>query len=145
MLTRDGYRYHARKMRKNACEDCGSTKKLCAHHKNGDWMDNMASNIRTLCSSCHTSLHHKQGDLVEKKSHPPCIVCGRQSYRGNPPLCNTHRTRLRRYGNPCLVRQQIGSSWQLVMDVSGLSGAKFQELQAAFPEGWTDLKPWATP
>lgn len=145
MLTRDGYRFHARKMRKDCCEDCGCTKTLCAHHINGDWTDNSPSNIKTLCSSCHTSLHHKQGDLIEKRQKPPCIVCGKPSYRSSQRLCSTHRTRLRRYGNPCLVRKQIGPLWQLVLDVSGLNTQTLQELRRAFPEGWTDLKPSETP
>lgn len=139
MLTRDGYRYHARKMREESCENCGITETLCAHHKDRDWTNNAPSNIQTLCNSCHTSLHHAAGEIMPKTEKPPCMVCGKVSYRLSQRLCNTHRTRLRRYGNPLLTRKQIGSSWQLFMDVSGLSHQKCQELQAAFPDGWTDL------
>ena len=140
MLTRDGYRFHARKMRKEFCEICGNTKMLCAHHIDGNWTNNNPSNIQTLCNSCHTTLHHQQGDLGQKQSKPPCLVCGKPSYRLTEKLCNTHRTRLRRYGSPLLVRKQIGASWRLVWDRSGLSGPRFRELQRAFPEGWTDLE-----
>ena len=136
MLTRDGYRFHARKMRQLCCENCKSTDTLCAHHKNGDWTDNSLSNIQTLCSSCHTTLHHQQGDIMPKKIRPPCF-CGKPSYRSG--LCNTHRTRKRRYGNPCLKRVKTGASWELVQDYSGANGRELQELQRRYPTGWTDL------
>ena len=145
MLTRDGYGFHARKMREASCEDCGSTKTLCAHHQDGNWTNNSPSNIKTLCSSCHTSLHHKQGDIFQTKPKSPCIICGKPSYRSSQKLCNTHRTRLRRYGNPCLIRKWSGQSWQLSLDLFGLSSHTLIELRRMFPEGWTDLEPWATP
>ena len=116
-MTRDGYRYHARKLRKNACETCGSTKRLCAHHIDRDWKNNDPSNLMTLCNSCHTSLHHAAGEIVTKKEKSPCKHCEKTSYRQG--MCNTHLTRLKRYGNPLMIRQRIGSSWQLVWAETG--------------------------
>jgi len=144
MLTPDGYRYHARKMRKSFCENCGSTEAtLCAHHKDGNWTNNDPSNIQTLCSSCHTSLHHVRGDIVTKQIMPPCKICGKPSYRSTEKLCNTHRTRWRRYGNPLLTRKRIGASWHLVMESGGLNGQELNELLREYPIGGTDLEPLA--
>ena len=140
MLTRDGYRHHSRKLREKQCEICKSTSMLCGHHINKDWTDNRPENIKTLCFSCHTSLHHKQGDIMPKKEKMPCIVCGKQSYRSTERLCNTHRTRMRRYGNPLVVRKWDGASWRLVLETSGLNGQALQELQNKYPVGWTDLE-----
>ena len=115
--TRDGYNYHARKMRKAACESCGSTQRLCAHHIDRDWTNNNPLNIQTLCSSCHTSEHHRAGDILTVKQKPQCLHCDKISYRQE--LCSTHLTRLKRYGNPLLTRKKYGSQWLLVTAATG--------------------------
>ena len=51
-------RARAQKLRKAACERCGATKKLHAHHKNKNIADNTVENIETLCRSCHDA-HHR--------------------------------------------------------------------------------------
>jgi len=145
MLTRDGYRFHARKMREKSCVDCGTTESLCAHHINGDWTNNNPSNLQTLCRSCHTSLHHRQGDLIKKSDPPPCKVCGKPSYRLQERLCNTHRTRLKRHGSPLLKMKKTGVSWHLSWDHGGLSGPRFRELQAEYRVESIDLEDSATP
>lgn len=117
------------KYRKPSCEQCGSTENLCIHHRDRNWRNNHPSNLMTLCSSCHTSLHHQHGHLVQKKEKPPCSVCGKPSYRRG--LCNTHLTRFKRYGNPCLKRKKIGRSWQLVEDIGSWNGRLSQESQQA--------------
>ena len=145
MMTRDGYRFHARKMREKSCTDCGITENLCAHHIDGDWTNNTLSNLQTLCSSCHTSLHHRQGDLTQKSEPPPCKICGKPSYRLAEGLCSTHRTRLKRHGSPLLKKRRTGASWHLAWDRGGLSGPRFRELQAEYRVEWTDLEDSATP
>lgn len=48
-----GYRV----FRKDFCERCGSTKFLCAHHRDHNRANNEQSNIETLCKSCHQKEH----------------------------------------------------------------------------------------
>ena len=129
--------------RKDSCESCGGQKRLGIHHKDRNWRNNELSNLQTLCASCHTSLHHAAGDIIKKKEKPPCMVCGKPSYRLE--LCSTHRTRARKHGNPYLTRKLIGASWQLVLDASGPSGRALAELGQMFPIGHTDLEPSETP
>ncbi len=118
--TRSAIQKRLASQRKGCCENCGASESLSIHHKDRDWMNNDTSNLMTLCSSCHTSLHHKAGDIVMTKEPTPCTVCGKRSYRLG--LCCTHLTRFKRYGNPCLVRKRIGASWLLVQDHGSLSG-----------------------
>jgi len=56
-LTKAGFRAQSRKMRGPECEACGYTMDLHAHHKNGDYTDNRAENIQTLCTYCHNYWH----------------------------------------------------------------------------------------
>lgn len=46
-----------RRFKKEACERCGSTKNLCAHHKDRNRKNNVEENIETLCKSCHQKEH----------------------------------------------------------------------------------------
>jgi hypothetical protein len=46
-----------RKWRKSACESCGSTYELEAHHRDEDRVNNTPENIRTLCRTCHRAEH----------------------------------------------------------------------------------------
>jgi hypothetical protein len=49
----------------HTCQCCGckqdskQTNKLCIHHIDGDRQNNSPSNLITLCTQCHLSLHHK--------------------------------------------------------------------------------------
>lgn len=93
------------------CQYCGETKNLQAHHYKGyekeHWFD-----VEWVCSKCHSIIHDGDCSGLRKKKQITCIVCGRPARRLN--LCETHRTRLRRYGNPFLKREKIGSDWQIV-------------------------------
>lgn len=111
-LTRDGYRARARKFLESCCESCGVEAKLSIHHKNRDWSDNHRSNLMTLCASCHTSLHHAQGDIVRQQKSPPCVVCGKPS-KGHR-LCQKHLQRKRKYGDPDLTKINVGGCFVLV-------------------------------
>ena len=94
--SRKGYGIRARKHLKSNCENCGTTQKLSIHHADRNWKNNDPANLKTLCTSCHTSLHHAAGEISPKQEKPPCRLCGRVSYRSG--LCNTCRTRMRRSG-----------------------------------------------
>jgi len=118
--TRSAYLMRARKHLKSTCETCGTTAKLSIHHVDLNWRNNAPSNLMTLCTSCHTTWHHERGHIVKKAIKPPCVCCGKPSYRIS--LCSTHLTRFRRYGDPYLRRIRVGSSWQLVKDAGGLNG-----------------------
>lgn len=51
--------------RKEECERCGSTKNLCAHHKDHNRVNNEPSNIETLCKRCH-QVEHEAGKALPK-------------------------------------------------------------------------------
>lgn len=125
------------RFRKPSCEHCGTSERLGVHHKDRNWRNNDISNLMTLCSSCHTSLHHTQGDLARKRTQPLCLVCGKQSYR--PGLCHKHRTRQRRYGNPWMTKIMIGKSWQLVSEQPGMNGLPQQESATGYQIDHTAL------
>ena len=56
-LTKHGYSWRARKHLKTACEGCGETRRLQAHHVDQDITNNEPQNIQTLCKWCHDFLH----------------------------------------------------------------------------------------
>ena len=60
------------------CQVCGSTEKLCVHHKDKTgWnkprseKNNDMSNLILLCSSCHTKIH-RNGEFPNSKGDPNC-------------------------------------------------------------------------
>lgn len=114
-------------LRKPSCEFCGTSEGLSTHHKDRNWRNNAPLNLMTLCSSCHTSLHHSQGDIVPKKERLPCFFCEKPSYRLG--LCCTHLTRFKRHGSPLLVKRRSGASWLLVEDCGFPNGQGSIELQ----------------
>ncbi len=71
-VSRNAYLYHARKHLKTACEACGQTTELHAHHVNEDWTDNRKANIQTLCVFCHQFWHglHRRLGLSTTKPMP---------------------------------------------------------------------------
>src|SRR5574343_926750 len=56
-LSRKAFHARARKLRLVACEACGCTVRLHAHHIDEDWTNNAPSNIQTLCVCCHQFWH----------------------------------------------------------------------------------------
>ena len=56
-ITRGGYLWRARKLRGPKCEACGVTRRLHAHHVNGDITETTPENIQTLCGNCHNFWH----------------------------------------------------------------------------------------
>lgn len=102
----------ARKFLKPCCEHCGTSQALQVHHKDRNRKNNEPENLETLCATCHMKMHHRNGDIVKRVERPPCDVCGKKSYRAG--LCNTCRTRQRKYGSPLLTRRRLGSQWILI-------------------------------
>lgn len=51
---------NARKLRKSECEECGSEDQLQIHHKDRNHFNDNLSNLRTLCNSCHQTLHQEE-------------------------------------------------------------------------------------
>lgn len=102
-LTRRYYAVKAKQFKKTSCERCGTEKNLTVHHINKEWWNNDPSNLMTVCNSCHSKIHHEMGDIkVPIGDRLPCRICGVEykpgSSRGD--LCNKHRLRLQRYGDP---------------------------------------------
>lgn len=104
VLTRSGYLVRARVHLKSRCERCGTTQKLSVHHIDRDWSNNDTSNLQTLCTSCHTSLHHARGEIVPRRKEKLCKYCERPCLMRS--VCNTCRTRIRKHGDPYFGRKE---------------------------------------
>jgi hypothetical protein len=61
-MTRSQWRKAIRA--RGACERCGSTEQLHAHHIDRDPSNNVIENGELLCASCHDAEHDAQGKLV---------------------------------------------------------------------------------
>jgi len=59
-VTKDTQHWRARKHRKTACEECGTSLDLHVHHADRDHTNNDPENLITLCSSCHLKLHWRE-------------------------------------------------------------------------------------
>ena len=114
------------------CEECGTVSQLGLHHRDENRRNNSPDNLRTLCAACHTRLHWETGKTPWRRHPDTCTVCGKPAKRLG--LCETHRSRWLRHGNPYLTKKQIGCTWQLVDERTGLpvNGSEFQELQREF-------------
>ena len=86
-VAEDTYHWRARQQRKDACEDCGATVGLHAHHKDRNPSNNDPRNLRTLCASCHLKLHWREDREKRLAVNPmvraakalapkPCAICG---------------------------------------------------------------------
>ena len=97
--TRSAYLKRIAHLKKKNCEICrASDKRLTLHHKDRNWRNGDPSNIQTLCSSCHTSLHHANAEIVPRAKERPCAFCQRPIWGRS--VCNTCRTQIRRNGKP---------------------------------------------
>lgn len=99
---------------RNECEQCGESSSLDLHHRDGNRTNNLPDNLLTLCDACHTREHWATGKQPWRKHSPTCTVCGKPTKRLG--LCETHRSRLLRHGNPLLKKKKIGSQWLLMED-----------------------------
>jgi 5-methylcytosine-specific restriction endonuclease McrA len=59
----------------NMCQCCGCspdeshTNSLCVHHIDVNRLNNSLSNLITLCTQCHLSLHSKYGKYILRRSN----------------------------------------------------------------------------
>lgn len=84
------------------CEWCGVETKRHVHHADEDPLNNAASNLRTLCASCHARSHSPNWDRTTGL-RKPCAHCSKDAQRKG--LCWTHLTRSRRYGDPLATKR----------------------------------------
>ena len=73
--SRKAYCAQARKLRKPACESCGTPSRLHAHHINENWRDNRPENIQTLCVFCHQFWHatHRRRGVKPSTAMPQML------------------------------------------------------------------------
>ena len=101
------------RQRKSSCENCGGEEQLGIHHKDENWLNNSPANLVTLCASCHTSMHWREGKVMPVRS-PPCRVCGAKSRRRG--LCEKHHQRWRKWGDPTMVKTNQHTPVRVVDD-----------------------------
>lgn len=92
-VTRSAHQWRARPHRKPACEECGATEKLHAHHKDRDWANDAPENLQTLCASCHLKLHWRE-DREQRLAVNPWwrgANMSLQSEGGSAYLADRHR------------------------------------------------------
>ena len=127
-------RKRAIQFRGKICEYCGTTESVGIHHMDIDPSNNDPSNLKTLCSSCHTSWHWSQGNhrhLIMKPPRP-CSVCGRVFLKLKRDMCQKHFQRYKKYGDPLLTKKKHGSHYVLVREAPGaVNGQESQELRQA--------------
>lgn len=103
------------KAMKSACERCGSIARRHVHHLDGNPQNNAASNLLTLCGSCHRQAHSPHFNAITGQ-RLPCKHCGKPAMKRG--LCWTHQTRFAKYGNPLLRKVKRGSLWILEREAS---------------------------
>lgn len=112
--AKNGRRQSQKKAAAN-CEICGRTAlqtRLYVHHKDENPMNNDSSNLTTLCGSCHKRSHLPSFEATTLQ-RVACENCNKPSVKNR--LCNTHLSRLKRYGNPLAKKRKIGSEWVLMI------------------------------
>ncbi len=116
--------YHARKIVKSGpCERCGSPNALDAHHKDGNWRNNLPENLERICRSCHNKVHR------ERQS---CKICGKpQKGLG---YCNKHYLRFKRHGDPLMVKRARRMKCEICGELAhakGLCGKHYMQAKRA--------------
>lgn len=69
-VTKSALHWRARRHRKDACEECGTTTDLHVHHEDGNPANNDEANLKTLCGSCHLRLHWRDDRDKRLASNP---------------------------------------------------------------------------
>ena len=115
--TLHGIRKRYAYLRGNKCQECGVTENLDLHHRDGNPVNNDISNLMTLCDSCHTKWHWKNGKKPYKRQSV-CIVCGNPARKLD--MCQKHYQRFKKYGSPYLTKRKHGSRFVLVDERVGL-------------------------
>jgi hypothetical protein len=78
-VTLGGMRARAKALRGSACERCGATTNLHAHHRDHNPAKNIPSNIETLCHPCHAE-HYRQARATARTG----VSTSQQSADGKP-------------------------------------------------------------
>jgi hypothetical protein len=116
-----------RKWRKSACESCGSTYELEAHHRDEDRVNNTPENIRTLCRTCHRAEH------VELRR-----ARGKKRYDGVDRIqIQVARAGLGWSAEELAKRSQLSLAWRPVRRVEsedGIAPNKIYAIQHTFEE-----------
>ena len=115
-VTLAGLRKRAVRFRGPMCGVCGSTVNVGIHHKDSDPSNNADENLLTLCGSCHTKLHWKNGKTMPTKARKTCSVCGKKT-RTHDGMCQKHYQRWKKYGDP-LLTAKIGGRSSMLLRVS---------------------------
>lgn len=79
---------------RKACEQCGTSKRLEIHHRDGDATNNEPANLQVLCLRCHRAAHKTHGCKVSNCGSPHCAL----------GFCSKHYYRFKKYGDPLLKR-----------------------------------------
>jgi len=53
--------------KQTSCNRCGTTKKLCVHHKDENRANNSLENLETVCRRCHALEHNCTNRLPKGK------------------------------------------------------------------------------
>ncbi len=97
--------------RKNKCQMCETGENLQVHHIDGNPENNEASNLMTLCASCHTTWHWQNGKQQYKRQSA-CKICGKPARKLD--MCQKHYQRFKKYGDPYLTKRRRGLQYELV-------------------------------
>lgn len=120
-VGRSGYQRQARKLVSlDKCSLCGKNDYLEVHHKDENWSNNSIDNLQVLCHPCHMKHHWRNGKKMPK-TLSVCKICGNPARRLD--LCQKHYFRLRRTGNPLLVKKKVNGSIILVNGDSNVPNA----------------------
>lgn len=95
------------------CQTVGRVQPLSVHHMDGDIRNNVSSNLKTFCESCHQKWHWKNGKQPWKR-RAACKVCPSLSRRLG--LCSKHYQRFKKYGDPLLMKKRVGLVYVLQRD-----------------------------
>src|SRR5258706_3734427 len=136
-------RRQAAKQVKQACENCQLPMlltRLVVHHRDEDPLNNEPSNLMTLCGSCHRRAHAPNFTATGTR-RAPCKRCTAPSVKLG--LCETHLSRLRRYGHALAKKRKVGSGWQLMLH-DGRAWMPFPSVPTSSPES-DACAPTATP
>lgn len=101
-VTLSGAYKRATKFKDGVCQECQSTNLVGVHHKDRNPWNNLSENLVTLCASCHTKLHWKEGKTLWKQ-RASCTVCGNPA-KGHG-FCLKHYQRWKKYGDPLLTKR----------------------------------------
>ena len=75
-------------------------------------MNNHPTNLISLCASCHRR-SHSPNFTETGEVRKPCKFCEAESIKLG--ICETHLSRLRRYGHPLAKKRKIGRDWVLML------------------------------